>query len=267
MFVAPILCSVFVGGPYLVRTATTSGGTLKLTGDNNGTTSIEFFAPSAVSRLSWNSKSVPVFRTPYGSYKGTLGTVKTVTPPSLGSWKVIGRFAAKCLSHDMACPPFYSLPEVEPGFDDSSFITCSQTATNVCSFLCFNSRCFSDPVVQYTLAPLAGDKVLYSQQYGCVQQLDSRARAARLINLTLQYLRRQPNLARSLQRLRAGASREFDGSERLRPWLFHLAERRVPRLQPRQLHRQLDHRYMEYPQRYLENWSGQRFDSSSRSHG
>lgn len=125
--------SILVGGPYLIRTADIAGSTLSLTGDLNGTTSIEVIAPPNISQLLWNSTPVPVSRTKRGSLVGNLASSNfEVTLPELSNWKVAS-----------------SLPEIDPSFDDSSFVIANQTTTN------------------YTnLPPLAGDRVLYSQQYG-----------------------------------------------------------------------------------------------------
>ncbi|KAL0954023.1 hypothetical protein HGRIS_005178 [Hohenbuehelia grisea] len=125
--------TVLVGGPYLIRSASIAGDTLQLVGDLNGTTSVEFIAPANVQRLSWNGKSVSTAKTTRGSLAGSLIVAQpAITLPVLSKWKVSG-----------------SLPEISPDFDDSSFTLASLTTTN------------------YTnLPPLAGDHVLYSQQYG-----------------------------------------------------------------------------------------------------
>ncbi|TFK39704.1 glycoside hydrolase family 35 protein [Crucibulum laeve] len=124
--------TVLVGGPYILRTASIAGNTLSLTGDLNGTTTLEFVAPTTVTSLNWNGKAVGVAKTSHGSFTASLTGTSPFTLPTLGNWKVLG-----------------SLPEVDPTFDDSSFVTASLTTTN------------------YTnLPPLAGNHVLYSQQYG-----------------------------------------------------------------------------------------------------
>ncbi|GLB41894.1 putative beta-galactosidase, domain 3 [Lyophyllum shimeji] len=124
--------TVLIGGPYLVRTASISGNTLTLTGDLNGTTSVEFIAPPAVSAIKWNGASATVTKTSRGSFNATIAGASSITLPTLTNWKVSG-----------------SLPEIDPAFDDSSFVTADQTTTN------------------YTNLPvLAGNRVLYSQQYG-----------------------------------------------------------------------------------------------------
>ncbi|KAG6833503.1 hypothetical protein H0H87_006075 [Tephrocybe sp. NHM501043] len=125
--------SVLVSGPYIVRTAKISGSTLALTGDLNGTTPIEFVAPPDVHSLTWNGAPAPLTKSAQGLFTTTLKAKESgVTLPVLSKWKVLG-----------------SLPEVDLDFDDSSFVTADQTMTN------------------YTDLPvLAGDRVLYSQQYG-----------------------------------------------------------------------------------------------------
>jgi len=128
--------SVLVGGPYLIRSASLIGNTiLSLTGDLNGATTIEIVPPSLITILRWNGHLELILKkTNRGTYTASIPAPRTVGLPSLSSlkWKVSG-----------------SLPEIAADFDDSSFVTADQTTTN------------------YTnLPPLAGDHVLYSQQYG-----------------------------------------------------------------------------------------------------
>ncbi|KDR78586.1 hypothetical protein GALMADRAFT_244026 [Galerina marginata CBS 339.88] len=125
--------TTLVGGPYLVRTAAISGNTLQMTGDLNGTTVIQAIVPSSVTAMTWNSQSLAVSKNSTGIMTATA-TPPSGAPslPALTNWKVAG-----------------SLPEISPNFDDSSFVTCDLTTTN------------------YTNLPvLAGNRVLYSQQYG-----------------------------------------------------------------------------------------------------
>ncbi|KAF8882023.1 glycoside hydrolase superfamily [Gymnopilus junonius] len=129
---------VLVSGPYLVRTALILDDTLVLSGDLNGTTTIQAIVPSGVTKLTWNSQTLTVSK---NSTSIITATAQSLThspgiPPlpnlSRNKWKVSG-----------------SLPEIDPDFDDSGFVTANLTSTN------------------YTnLPPLAGDHVLYSQQYG-----------------------------------------------------------------------------------------------------
>ncbi|KAJ3760155.1 glycoside hydrolase family 35 protein [Lentinula raphanica] len=125
--------TILVGGPYVVRNASVSDNTLFLNGDFNGTTTIEFIAPSVVFKLSWNGALQQVQKTARGT---SIANVNLDPPhlslPVLGNWKNTP-----------------SLPEIDPGFDDSNFTLADQTQTN------------------YTnLPPLAGSQVLYAQQYG-----------------------------------------------------------------------------------------------------
>ncbi|KAH8833226.1 glycoside hydrolase family 35 protein [Flagelloscypha sp. PMI_526] len=128
--------SVLVSGPYLIRTAAIQGDVLALVGDLNTTASaiqkIEIIAPSAVGRVTWNGKAVSVQRTSHRSLVGSVGeAAPSIKLPSLDKWVASG-----------------SLPEIEVGFDDSTFTLADQTTTNITN-----------------LPPTAGDKVLYSQQY------------------------------------------------------------------------------------------------------
>ncbi|KAH8093824.1 glycoside hydrolase family 35 protein [Cristinia sonorae] len=126
--------SVLVSGPYLIRSGEIHGSTLALTGDLSADTDIEVVVPSSVRSVTWNGKQTRLTKTSQGTYKASLKTVAPVQLPDLSSlkWKVSG-----------------SLPEIAVDFDDSSFVTADQKTTN------------------YTnLPPLAGEHVLYSQQYG-----------------------------------------------------------------------------------------------------
>ncbi|THV02543.1 glycoside hydrolase family 35 protein [Dendrothele bispora CBS 962.96] len=125
--------TVLVSGPYVLRSAELTGDTLVLVGDLNGTTPVEFIAPSGISELTWNGASVELTPSSRGSLTGTLeASSLNITLPSLGDWKVMG-----------------SLPEVDNDFDDTTFTVADLTTTN------------------YTnLPPVAGTQVLYLQQYG-----------------------------------------------------------------------------------------------------
>ncbi|OBZ69864.1 putative beta-galactosidase A [Grifola frondosa] len=86
--------SVLVGGPYIVRSAAISGNTLSLTGDLNGTTTLD------LADIPW------FFHCYIGGYTNSCVTIP-------GAWKVSG-----------------SLPEINTDFDDSGFVTADLTATN-----------------------------------------------------------------------------------------------------------------------------------------
>ncbi|KAJ5033394.1 uncharacterized protein L3040_008511 [Drepanopeziza brunnea f. sp. 'multigermtubi'] len=98
--------TVIVLGPYLVRSAAISGEVLELEGDWTGSTSIEVFAASAISRVSFNGESVEVSRTGYGSLVGTLGTsIHTIESiraglPALTGWEVADGFPERLAEYD-----------------------------------------------------------------------------------------------------------------------------------------------------------------------
>lgn len=112
---SPDAPSVFVFGPYLVRNATLSGNTLALRGDLNATTTLDIVAPKAVRRVTWNGKDVPVRATDIGTIRGTVKF--SVAAPKLPSLKSV-----QWRSTD-------SLPEIQPGFDDSTWVTANKTST------------------------------------------------------------------------------------------------------------------------------------------
>ena len=82
--------TILVQGPYLVREASLSGSSVKLVGDTINATTIEIFAPSAVSNISWNGKALSTKRTTYGSLTASLAAVaaNAFATPELGPWKV-----------------------------------------------------------------------------------------------------------------------------------------------------------------------------------
>lgn len=112
---APDVPSVLVVGPYLVRDATLKGSHLALRGDLNVTTTLDVIAPSSVNRITWNGAPVSVKKTDIGTLRGTLKFgVEAPTLPNLkeASW---------------SCTD--SLPEIQPGFDDSQWVTMNKTST------------------------------------------------------------------------------------------------------------------------------------------
>ncbi len=96
--------TVFVQGPYLVRTASLAGNTLSISGDSINATEVEIFGPQAAKSVVWNGRKLDTSKTSYGSLKAQLAAVKkdAVQLPSLSKWK----------SAD-------SLPEIMPGYHDS----------------------------------------------------------------------------------------------------------------------------------------------------
>lgn len=90
-------------GPYLVRSVTSEGDTLKLKGDASNTTEIEVFASKKTNSIKWNGENIQFSKTAYGSFKGTIKSPHvSIVLPSLDSWKVQD-----------------SLPERLPSYDDS----------------------------------------------------------------------------------------------------------------------------------------------------
>jgi len=115
--VSPEVASVLVQGPYLVRSATANDSTLELTGDINGTTTIDVFAPSQFTALAWNGVAVEVEQSEIGSLRGQL-----VFPDDLddAAIPVLGELEWICAD---------SLPELNPGFDDSTWVLANKTET------------------------------------------------------------------------------------------------------------------------------------------
>ncbi|PWY88191.1 beta-galactosidase B [Aspergillus heteromorphus CBS 117.55] len=105
---------IFVIGPYLVRSASLSRGVVALTGDNDNATTIEVFAGSSASSVTWNGESVSVTKTAYGSLVGSIGGAdsSSIELPTLTGWKVRD-----------------SLPELQSSYDDSKWTVCNKTTT------------------------------------------------------------------------------------------------------------------------------------------
>jgi hypothetical protein len=114
---APDVPSVLVFGPYLVRNASLdhTGSTLSLNGDLNSTTTLDIIAPPTVKTVSWNGKGVSVKKSQIGTLQGQL--VFDLKPPALPSLK----------NALWSCTD--SLPEVQAGFDDSTWVDANKTST------------------------------------------------------------------------------------------------------------------------------------------
>ena len=125
--------AVLVRGPELVRTASTSGGTLALTGDSSAASSLEVWAPPSITAVTWNGAAVATRTSSTGSLTSTaqLAGPDAVTLPALTSW----RFSAES-------------PEKAVNFDDSSWAAANKTSTNS------------------TTKPPAGQPVLTADDYG-----------------------------------------------------------------------------------------------------
>jgi hypothetical protein len=113
--------SILVSGPYLVRSANISGPTLTLTGDLNSTTTIDVFAPSRISKLTWNGASVKVSKSSLGSLRGEVSLPTAITDASIPDLKGL----------DWVCED--SLPELKAYFDDSvasgEWVVANKTST------------------------------------------------------------------------------------------------------------------------------------------
>ncbi|KAI1417373.1 glycoside hydrolase family 35 protein [Hypoxylon sp. FL1857] len=132
---SPSKSTVIVKGPYLVRTAALDGETLRLTGDINGTTDIELiYEPTGkVKAMSFNNKPLCGKRNGDGKLTARLDfQAPELILPNFASldWKYID-----------------SLPEIQPSYDDSKWVTCGNPSTN-------------NPQVLHTLTSL------YASDYG-----------------------------------------------------------------------------------------------------
>jgi beta-galactosidase GanA len=102
---------VLVRGPYLLRTASGSHGTLALAGDTSQAGDLEVFG--GASTITWNGRRVNTRTTSSGSRLGSLAGPKPVTLPALTDWKHAGES-----------------PESQPGFDDSTWRVADKMTTN-----------------------------------------------------------------------------------------------------------------------------------------
>jgi hypothetical protein len=110
---------VLIRGPYLVRNVSTRGSTLSFTGDINGTTIIDVFAPSRYHSVTWNGASVKVTRSDLGSLRGVIefpGELEDINI-KLPNMAQVGWSCAD------------SLPELASNFDDSDWVLANKTTT------------------------------------------------------------------------------------------------------------------------------------------
>ncbi|KAF8167047.1 glycoside hydrolase family 35 protein [Mycena galopus ATCC 62051] len=132
----PDVPSVLVLGPYLVRSATAAGSILQLTGDINVTTTLDVFAPKQFTSITWNGAAVHTTQSSIGSLRGQVSLPKAITAAKI---PVLADLEWKCSD---------SLPELDPKFDDSTWVLANKTTT------------------QRPQQPTAGKYVLYSSEYG-----------------------------------------------------------------------------------------------------
>ncbi|KAJ5925341.1 beta-galactosidase [Penicillium verhagenii] len=121
--------SVIVKAGYLVRTAEIYGSALKLTGDINATTDIEIIAaPSTLSSMYFNDQEIKT-ETTNERLQGRITYVRPqIELPDLKSqqWHFVD-----------------SLPEIQPGYDDSQWTVCNHTHS-------YNPRNLTTPTSLYS---------------------------------------------------------------------------------------------------------------------
>jgi hypothetical protein len=105
---------VFVFGTYLVRSASVSGDTISLVGDNANSTTLEVYAGKAINKISWNGVSLQAEKTPYGSLTAKVSGVeqRTVSLPTLSRFKAAD-----------------SSPEISSSYDDNHWTVADKTTT------------------------------------------------------------------------------------------------------------------------------------------
>lgn len=112
--------TILVGGPYLVRNATiSSSGQLALRGDLNASTPLTLIIPTNITFVTWNDEAVAITAVENvpGMFTGQLelkSNASTIKIPTLTGWKFKD-----------------SVPEVQPGFDDSTWVTANHKTTNL----------------------------------------------------------------------------------------------------------------------------------------
>jgi beta-galactosidase GanA len=104
--------AALVEGPYLVRTAATSGDTLALTGDASATGPIRVWAPTGVTRVTWNDGALQTTTGQDGSLRATVSGPAPVAVPRLTDWQF--RFET---------------PEAQPGYDDARWTLADHPTT------------------------------------------------------------------------------------------------------------------------------------------
>lgn len=104
---------IFVIGPYLVRSASVSGGIVSVVGDSQNDTTIEVYAGNSANTISWNGKQLSSKATAYGSLTASIPGAqgRVVSLPEV-EWKVAD-----------------SLPEKQRSYDDSKWTIANKTST------------------------------------------------------------------------------------------------------------------------------------------
>lgn len=98
---APVNETILVSGPHLVREATISGDTVYLYGDTIADTTLDVFAPAAVTSIYWNDEALRTTATAHGSITAAVAGPVSFTLPPLSNltWKSAS-----------------SLPEIAPNY-------------------------------------------------------------------------------------------------------------------------------------------------------
>lgn len=105
---APADKTIFVSGPYLVRDVGLNHNAREVlvSGDLDGSTTIEVFAPISVNSISWNGKSLPTLRTSSGTLVASINgpDAGTVVIPPLVSWKAKDSLPERMQDYDDSGP-------------------------------------------------------------------------------------------------------------------------------------------------------------------
>ncbi|KAH7102986.1 glycoside hydrolase family 35 protein [Auriculariales sp. MPI-PUGE-AT-0066] len=108
---------ILIKGGYFVRGATVAGGVLSITGDLDGTSSLEIIAPATDSKvITFNGARLQTRKTAYGSIVASVAVnLPSLSLPTLSTvtWKVAN-----------------SLPEISATYDDSKWVVANHTTTN-----------------------------------------------------------------------------------------------------------------------------------------
>jgi hypothetical protein len=115
--VSPEVDAILIQGPYLVRSAAGNGSTLDLTGDINGTTTIDVFGPSQFTAVTWNGVPIEVEQSDIGSLRGQLEFPDGLADAAIPALEELEWICAD------------SLPELGPEFDDSTWVLANKTET------------------------------------------------------------------------------------------------------------------------------------------
>lgn len=152
-FTSPSKSSLIVKGGYLMRSASISGKNVYLTGDVNGTTTVEVIAGApANANLYFNSKVVaasasdtPVSTIADGQPQAPTATAVSAisdgqpqAPAASGSSNAVLSAQITYVAPSISIPDLSSLewkyidslPEIKPAYDDSKWTLCSKQTTN-----------------------------------------------------------------------------------------------------------------------------------------